>query len=107
MDAHKLYKIKDRSRQMARHVIKWSERQNDAELVKQNKEKEYLKKQCYQAKLKVKQAKEKANSNHIHNAENKRNALRGQCRRYKKQIAEGKFPKPTHSTPDKKKQAIC
>lgn len=76
-------------------------------MVKQNKEKEYLKKQCYQAKLKVKQAEEKANSNHIDSAENiKRNALSGQGRRYEKQIAEVKFPKPTHSTPDKKKQKL-
>ena len=42
---------------MARYVIKWNERQNDAELVQQKKkkkEKEYLKEQHYQAKLKVK-----------------------------------------------------
>ena len=32
--------------------------------------------------------------------------MRGQGRRYQKQIAEGKFPKPTHSTPDKKKQKL-
>ena len=55
---------------MARYVIKWNERQNDAELVQQKKKKkkkwwkngtekkkkkkECFKKQCHQAKLKVK-----------------------------------------------------
>ena len=32
--------------------------------------------------------------------------MRHQARRYKKQIAELKFPKLTHSTPDKKKQKL-
>ena len=32
--------------------------------------------------------------------------MRCQARRYEKQIAELKFPKPTHSTPDKKKKKL-
>ena len=45
--------------------------------------------------------------NKTDNAKNiKRNALRRQARRYEKQIAELQFPKPAHSTPDKKKQKL-
>ena len=106
-DAHKLYKAKDRARQMARYVTKWNERQNDEKLASQNREKEHLQKQRYRAKLKVKQAEDKAKSNKTDNAKNiKINALRHQARRYKKQIAELQFPKPAHSTPDKKKQKL-
>ena len=36
----------------------------------------------------------------------KRNALRHKARRYKKQIAELKFLKPTQLTPDKKEQKL-
>lgn len=61
----------------------------------------------YRPKLKVKQAEEKANPDHIDNAKNiERNAMRHQARKYKKQIAELKFPKPTHSTLDNKKQKL-
>ena len=69
-DAHELYKAKDRARQMARYVTKWNERQNDQELAIQNTEKECLKKQRYRAKLKVKQAEDKAKSNKTDNAKN-------------------------------------
>ena len=66
-----------------------------------------MKKQRYRAKLKVKQAEDKVKSNKTDNAKNiKRNALRRQARRYEKQIAELQFPKPAHSTPDKKKQKL-
>ena len=38
-DAHELHKAKDKTRQIARYVIKWNERQNDEKLAKQNREK--------------------------------------------------------------------
>ena len=57
---------------MVRCVIKKNDRQNDEKLAKQNREKEYLKMQHYQAKLKVKQTEEKVISNHIDNAKKKK-----------------------------------
>ena len=57
---------------MVRCVIKKNDRQNDEKLAKQNREKEYLKEQHYQAKLKVKQTEEKVISSHIDNAKKKK-----------------------------------